>query len=57
MRKLEAARDFIMRGIGTDEPWVEELGMTAIHWRRPLRVDEINRMAPTPDVKRREGRA
>jgi hypothetical protein len=56
-RKAEAIRDKTMRGVGTDEPWVEEDGWTAIHWRRPLRLDEINRMAPTPEVKARPGRA
>ena len=55
-RKAEAIRDKIMRNIGTDEPWVEEHGRTAVHWRRPLRIDEVNRMAPTPDVVERPGR-
>ena len=52
-----------MRGVGTNEPWVVE-EMTAewgeravsVHYRRPLRIDEINRMAPTPEVRAREGR-
>jgi len=56
-------RDRIMRGVGTNEPWVVE-EMTAewgeravsVHYRRPLRIDEINRMAPTPEVRAREGR-
>lgn len=62
-RKAEALRDRIMRGVGTDEPWVMEemtrqLGeyAVAVHYRRPLRVDEINRMAPIPEVKERPGR-
>jgi hypothetical protein len=62
-RKAEELRDLIMRGVGTDEPWVVEemtkqLGemAVAVHYRRPLRIDEINRMAPTPDVKARLGR-
>jgi hypothetical protein len=57
-------RDRIMRGIGTDEPWIMEemsaqFGMLAIavHYRRPLRIDEVNRMAATPDVRARPGRA
>ncbi len=45
-----------MWGLGTDEPMIEEDGDVAVHWRVPLRVDEINRMAPTVEVKRREGR-
>ena len=63
-RKAEALRDRIMFRVGTGEPWVVEemsaqLGMAAVavHWRRPLRLDEVARMAPTPEVKRREGRA
>lgn len=62
-RRAEALRDKIMRGVGTDEEWVteemsDELGMavSAVHYRRPLRIDEIARMAPTPEVKAREGR-
>ena len=33
------------------------MAAVAVHWRRPLRLDEVARMAPTPEVKRREGRA
>lgn len=53
-----------MHGAGTTEPWfMEHLGdhigdrAIAIHWRRPLRIDEVNRMAPTVEVRKREGRA
>lgn len=56
MRKAEATRDRLMRGLGTDEPWVTEEGGLAMHWRRPLRLDEINQMAPTEDVRMRKGR-
>ncbi len=55
-----------MRGAGTDEPWfmddarevAESLGMpsVAVHWRKPLSIDEVARMAPTPEVRAREGR-
>lgn len=62
-RKAEELRDRIMRNVGTDEPWVLEemtkvLGdlAVAVHYRRPLRIDEINRMAPTDVVKSRPGR-
>jgi hypothetical protein len=62
-RKAEALRDKIMRGVGTDEEWVVEemsveLGMmaSAVHYRRPLRIDEIARMAPTEEVRARQGR-
>jgi hypothetical protein len=50
-------------GLGTDEPWfteemTAELGLPAIavHWRKPLRVDEINRLSPTAEVRERQGR-
>jgi hypothetical protein len=62
-RKAEALRDRIMRGVGTDELWVtEEMSAeigeraVAVHYRKPLRVDEVARMAPTPEVKARPGR-
>ena len=52
-----------MRGVGTDEPWVVEemsgvLGerAVAVHYRRPLRIDEVNQMAPTEEVIARPGR-
>ena len=53
-----------MRGLGTDEAYIMEemsamLGERAIsvHWRKPLRIDEVAQMAPTPEVKDRPGRA
>jgi hypothetical protein len=62
-RKAEALRDHIMLGVGTDEPWVieemsRELGerAAAVHFRRPLRLDEVARMAATPEVLARAGR-
>jgi hypothetical protein len=61
-RKAEALRDRIMRGVGTEEPWVAEemtkLGELAVtvHYRRLQRIDEINRMALTEAVKARPGR-
>jgi hypothetical protein len=63
-RKLEALRDRIMRGIGSEEPWfmeemTDDIGerAVAVHWRKPLRIDEVNRLAPTPEVRKRQGRA
>lgn len=63
-RKAEALRDRIMHGVGTDEPWVTEdlsrqIGerAVAVHYRRPLRIDEIARMAQTPEVRQRPGRS
>ena len=46
-----------MRGAGTDETWFVEQVIISVNWRKPLRVDEVARMAPTPEVKAREGRA
>jgi hypothetical protein len=55
-RKIEAVRDKILGRIGTNEKLIEEQGIIAPHWRKPLSITEINRMAPTPEVRRREGR-
>ena len=51
---------------GTDEALIAvdyreiaaEVGMAprTLQWRKPLRVDEIARMAPTPEVRERRGR-
>lgn len=46
----------ILNRIGTNEPIVVEPGSIALHCRKPLRIEEINRMAPTQEVRRREGR-
>jgi hypothetical protein len=63
-RQAASARDQVTRGLGTGEPWFTEemtgeLGRAAIavHWRRPLRIDEINRLALTAEVRERPGRA
>ena len=45
-----------MDKIGTGEKLIEEMGKVAPHWRKPLSIAEINRMASTPEVRRREGR-
>ena len=65
-RRAEAMRDRIFRGVGTEEPFIEEnyaemrdaIGAepSAAHWRKPLSIMEINRMAPTEDVRARRGR-
>ena len=60
--RVKIARRDIMRGVGTDEPLIMPTGEEAAtlrvtrQWRRPLRIDEVNRMAPTPEVRAREGR-
>lgn len=59
-RKMEALRDKMRRSIGTDEPFFEERygpDAVAMQWRWPLRLDEVNQMAPTSAVRLREGRA
>jgi hypothetical protein len=62
-RKFEALRDRVMLGVGTDEPWfcehlTDTLGIAAVavHYRKPLRFDEVNQMAPTSEVRIRPGR-
>lgn len=61
-RKFEALRDQVMHGIGTPEPWFQEVltelaeRAVAVSYRKPLRLDEVNRMAPTPEVRARPGR-
>ena len=62
MRKIEAVRDNIFARCGTDEALIEPQGEEAAllritrQWRKPLRVDEVARMAPTPEVRERKGR-
>jgi hypothetical protein len=62
-QKAEAARDNVTFGLGTDDPWFTEemsaqfgAAAIAVHWRKPLRIDEVNRLAPTPEVRHRQGR-
>lgn len=49
----------IMGRVGTNEAIIPEesgdLTVTA-QWRKPLSLTEINRMAPTPEVRARAGR-
>lgn len=68
-REMDHLRDTVFRGIGTDEPVIEEdlqrmagelrmdPGMiVSRQWRKPLRIDEIAQMADTPEVRARPGR-
>ena len=55
-RKAEAVRDKVMRGTGTAEPFIMEHGAFSVNWRKPARIDEVNRMAQTDEVRQREGR-
>ena len=54
--KMQFIRDTIMQGVGTTEAFIPEKGTSAMHWRKPLSLEEINRMAPTPEVRARAGR-
>lgn len=60
--RIERARDRILGAIGTKEPIIPVVGEEAaglrvtMQWRRPLSIAEVNQLAPTPDVRRREGR-
>jgi hypothetical protein len=64
MRRVEAVRDRIMGMCGTTEPLIPvgaegfptgHLPVT-VQWRKPLSIEEVNRMAPTPEVRERRGR-
>lgn len=62
---MEAIRDRLMWGCGTDEDWFFDAEFygdakayaIAAHWRKPLRIDEVNQMAVTEEVFARPGRA
>jgi hypothetical protein len=62
VRKVEAIRDRVMAMCGTHEPLVEADDFPANHvrvtlqWRKPLSIEEVARMAPTPEVRERRGR-
>jgi hypothetical protein len=58
-RKIEAVRDRIFAMCGTDELVIEAVGegtVVTMQWRKPLSIEEVNRMAPTPEVRERRGR-
>lgn len=61
-RRIEAVRDTIFRGLGSNEALIYE-DMTDFNpgtiigtWRKPLSFAEINQMAPTEEVRARPGR-
>ena len=63
-RHMERIRDRLMFGCGTDELWFFDAEFygnakahaVAAHWRKPLRIDEVNLMAPTREAVARPGR-
>ena len=58
-RRVEAVRDKILSVLGTNEKMIQEndpaLTVT-MQWRKPLSLEEVNQMAPTPEVQQRPGR-
>ena len=62
MREIEAIRDRIMGMCGTErliESGADEQAVMRVtrQWRKPLSIEEVARMAPTPEVRERKGRA
>jgi hypothetical protein len=61
-REIEAMRDRIFAMCGSPEPPIESSGEEAAElvvtrqWRRPLSIEEVAQLAPTPDVRERRGR-
>ena len=63
-RAIEAVRDRIFDRCGTREPLFEvgpdahPIGYSPVtrQWRKPLSIEEVARMAPTPEVRERKGR-
>jgi hypothetical protein len=64
VRKVEAIRDRIMSMCGTQEQLIA-VGAdgypsghqpVTMQWRKPLSIEEVARMAPTPEVRERAGR-
>ena len=65
VRKIEAMKDRIFGMCGSPEPVIEAqsdelaaLGAARVtmQWRKPLSIEEVARMAPTPEVRERKGR-
>ena len=56
MARLEAKRDDIFERLGTGEKLIPEHTAYTLTWRKPLSLEEINQMAPTPEVRARPGR-
>lgn len=58
VRRIEAIRDRIMGMCGTTEALVTDdyPSRVTMQWRKPLSIDEVNRMAPTAEVRMRPDR-
>ena len=55
-RYVESIQSKLLDQLGTTEETIIEVGGVALHYRKPLTLSEVNRMAQTPEVRRREGR-
>jgi hypothetical protein len=57
-RKIEHARDRIMRDLGVERLIEDRSGQTVVtrQWRKPLSMAEVNQMAQTREVRERRGR-
>ena len=58
-RRVEAVRDKILDALGTNEKVIQANDPTlkaSMQWRKPLSLEEVNQMAPTPEVRERRGR-
>jgi len=58
-RRVEAVRDKILNALGTNEKMIQEndpMLTVTMQWRKPLSLEEVNRMAPTLEVRERKGR-
>jgi hypothetical protein len=62
VREIETIKDRIFSMCGTTEPPISPEGeeaamlMVTAQWRKPLSIEEVNRMADTPEVRERKGR-
>jgi hypothetical protein len=64
VRKIEAVRDRIFALCGSPEPLIDVgnaefppgFQRVTMQWRKPLSIEEVARMAPTPEVRERKGR-
>ena len=54
--QLDLTGGAIMGRLGTDEKLIADHTASALTWRKPLSIVEINQMAPTADVRARPGR-
>jgi hypothetical protein len=62
VREIEVMKDRIFAMCGSPEPAVSSIDeeaallMVTMQWRKPLSIEEVAQMAPTPEVRERRGR-